>query len=61
MRSTSLGITTFKGLWEFVNTEFISTSHGLEQTLKTRPVKFSMPRVFSAFPKTREVLNKHCT
>lgn len=51
-----------KALEQLVNTEgFISTSHGLQQALKQDQLQFSMPRDLHGFPKTKEVLGKHCT
>lgn len=62
----NLGSTTIKkhhkALKQLVNTEgFISTSHGLQQTLKQDQLQFSMPRDLHDFPKMKEVLSKRCT
>lgn len=52
----------YEALEQLVNTEgFISTSHGLQQTLKQDQLQFSMPRDFHVFSKTKEVLSKRCT
>lgn len=51
-----------EALEQLVNTEgFISTSHGLQRTLKQDQLQFSMPRDLRGSPRPEEGLSKRCT